>query len=82
MDESILEGIEKCMQNIGLSFDREQNDLSAYIEDSISFISFIVELEQYFKIEVTDDYFSSDRLNTINKVCLMIEELSHKNEKA
>ncbi len=50
-------------------------DLETYIEDSIHFMSFVVELEQHFHIEFPPELLSFENFKTINGLVLIIEEL-------
>ena len=47
-----------------------------YIEDSIQFMSFIVELEQIFNIEFPPELLLFENFKTINNISLIIEEMS------
>ena len=49
--------------------------LENVIEDSIQFISFIIEIEQIFSVEIPDEYLIPERMNTINDVCSLVENL-------
>lgn len=53
----------------------EDVDLSLYIEDSIQFITFIVELEKAFDIEIPDEALDFDKFRYLNYICIIIEEL-------
>lgn len=43
----------------------EQTDLREYIIDSIQFVNFIVDLENYFGIQIDDGYLNYDLLQSI-----------------
>lgn len=45
------------------------------IEDSLTYISFIVELEESFNIEIPDEYLLPERLSTFDSIITMIEDL-------
>lgn len=66
----------KCMHNLGIIVDDENDNfmLENYIEDSIAYISFIVELEQTFNIEIPDEYLVAGAMTTLADVCNMISE--------
>lgn len=67
----ISNGIKKSLDNIGILYDTtfNMNDaLSDYITDSISFISFIVELENYFNIEISDTFLGENQWETFNDI--------------
>ncbi len=46
------------------------------IEDSLTYISFIVELEESFCIEIPDEYLLPERLSTFDSIITMIEDLT------
>ncbi len=60
---------------IFINYDEENVDLLLYIEDSIQFISFVVELEQEFDIEFPDELIGLESFRYINDICVIIEEL-------
>lgn len=55
--------------------EKDDVDLSLYIEDSIQFVSFIVELEKSFEIEIPDEFLNFDKFRYLNNICIVIEEL-------
>lgn len=75
------DGIIQCFQNLGILIDPESEanpSLSEYLDSSMVFVSFIVELEQYFDIEISDEYLIEGRLSSYADVELMLEELISK----
>lgn len=69
-------GINKCLDNIGIIVDEEiymETELSKYIPDSISFITLIVELEQYFNIEIPDEFLLVDKWNTFGDANFIVK---------
>lgn len=73
MKQSVLE----CMRNLGIYVDDAGDNLliGDYIEDSVMFISFIVELEQTFDVQIPDDYLNPGKLSTLDEVCRLIQGL-------
>lgn len=72
-------GIIQCFINLGIMMDEdieENPSLSEYLESSLVFVSFIVELEQFFQIEIPDDYLVEGRLSSFADVEIMLEELA------
>ena len=71
----LREDILTCFESIGIIpyNDIENFLLKDFIEDSITFISLIVELEQKFEIEIPDEYLIFDALKTFDDVVNMIE---------
>ena len=56
------------LENLGVIIDDSENDvdlLSMNI-DSITFISFIVSLEERFKIQFPDEYLTMEVMNSLN----------------
>lgn len=66
-----------CLKNIGIfaSSDYELSNLNELIEDSLTFITFIVELEQMFGVEIPDEYLLIERMSTLDSINSMVEEL-------
>lgn len=70
MREKIL----KCLRDIGCDYDFLSDQLlSEVIENSIMFISFIVELETEFFIQIPDEYLFIGSFKTLDDVCAMLE---------
>lgn len=69
----------ECLHNIGIFIDDCNDDevilLRNYIEDSIMFVSFIVELEEKFDIEIPDEYLLITEMETIDDVCNVINNI-------
>ena len=57
-----------CLLELGIVFEQEENnfELTDYIEDSLTFISFVSELENEFDIEIPDEYLLQGVLGTLN----------------
>lgn len=73
------EGIIQCFQNLGIMIDDEVEknpSIFDYLESSLVFVSFIVELEQFFQIEIPDDYLMEGRLTSFSDIELMLGELT------
>lgn len=65
----------KCMENIGIFVDVNDYDivLDNYIEDSIQFITLVIEMENIFNIEIPDDLLTISNFESINKICELLE---------
>lgn len=74
----MVEKIIGCMENLGMYVEADDKNiiLQDYIADSLMYISFIVELEQQFNIEISDEYLVPDKLKTIDDVVEMIKQSS------
>lgn len=73
------EKIRDCLAQIGVIIDTNRNfDLIEVIEDSLMFVSLIVELESAFDIEIPDEFLLPERLNTFDDLKTMITELQGK----
>lgn len=59
----------QCLENIGLEIDEEEKEMNLrdILQDSLLFISFIVEVEEVFKIQVDDSFLVIDNLKTIQE---------------
>lgn len=70
MDNQLIQnGIIECMKNIGIFVDEAGDfEIQEYIDDSITFLTFIIELEQMFGIEIPDSYLTMNELNTLSDV--------------
>lgn len=68
----------ECLEDIGILIDLSSDDdvnLTEYSVDSISFISFIVALEEKLGIIIPDDLLLIDILQSMNGFINLIEEL-------
>lgn len=56
--------INQALKNIGILYDdlNEYSILKEFIEDSLSFVSFFVEIENLFDIELPDEFYSNKTL--------------------
>lgn len=56
------------LENLGVIIDDSENDvdLLSMDIDSITFISFIVALEERFKIQFPDEYLTMEVMNSLN----------------
>jgi len=72
--DGIKQQVITSMENIGIFiFDADENfRIDDYIVDSIMFVSFIIELEQMFEIEISDTYLNIQKLETFDDVCEMV----------
>ena len=53
----------ECFNNVGVFVDSNDNFLLAdVLEDSLIFVTMIVEIEQEFQIEIPDEYLAVDRI--------------------
>lgn len=66
-EKEIMEGINSVLHEEMIFVDSvdEQTDLREYIFDSIQFVNFIVDLENYFGIQIDDGYLNYDLLQSI-----------------
>lgn len=66
-----------CLNGIGIFVGAEQDDLllSELIQDSLTFITMIVELENTFKIEIPDEFLNFGSLQTLDDIVILIETL-------
>ena len=71
------ERIEGCLNTVGILIDPTSDDvnLNDYDVDSISFISFIVEVEKEFDIEIPDGYLYVEILQSLNGFVNLVEQL-------
>lgn len=71
----MIEEIIDCLESVGVITDgvTGDTDLMELLEESVMFISFIIEIENHFQIEVGDEYFMPQRLGTVNDVIEMVK---------
>lgn len=72
--ENIILALSKVFIFIDCGEDEDVN-LETYIEDSIQFMSFVVELERIFDIEFPEELLLFENFKTINSISLIIKEL-------
>lgn len=80
------ERVIQCLENVGVYINQDliKDDLFIvdYIEDSIVYISFIVELEEMFNFEMPDEYLVTGEMETINDFCSTINMILQKQARA
>ncbi len=68
-----------CDMGILVPDDNNDIDLSEYIIDSLQFISFIVEIENKFGIEIPDELLNIENLKSLNGFSQLIENILGEN---
>jgi acyl carrier protein len=64
-----------CFENLGLFVEIDKNFLlEDDINDSLTFISLIVEIESEFNVEIEDKYLDFSRLNNFEDLLLLINK--------
>ena len=79
MNELIRSQVITCLENVGVFISDENPEdvhLTEYNLDSITFISFIVELENTFDVEIPGQYISYDFLSSLNSIVDVMESLT------
>ena len=76
------ERVIRCLNTVGILIDPTADDvnLNDYDVDSISFISFIVEIEKEFDIEIPDGYLYIEILQSLNGFINLVEQLVDKRD--
>ena len=75
---NIRSRIIKSLEEIGILIQVDDDtdiDLREYIEDSLQFITAVVELEMEFEIEIPSELLIYDNFASLNSFCKIIEEL-------
>ncbi len=69
--------IYKILDDLGIIIEQKEEDfdLREYIQDSIQFISFIVNLEQELEIEIPDDMLLIESISSFNSFSNRIYDL-------
>lgn len=73
MEKKILQAI----KNSGVQIDEYQGDLvlNDVLVDSLIFVSFFIEIEQLFDIEIPDEYYTQNLMEkTLDEFSLFIKE--------
>ncbi len=77
----IREKIYLILRDLGFAIDENVDDVNLleYGMDSISFVSFIVETENVFNIEIPDEILSVERLASLNGLITYIASVVEDN---
>ncbi len=65
---TIIEIVNENVENLKLTSDKYDADLSQLGMDSIKFITIVIAFEEAFGIEIPDEYLLITELGTINKM--------------
>lgn len=68
----------EALENVGIFIDgnvEEDSNLKNYIEDSIQFISMIIEFEETFQIEIPTELLMFDNFDSLDKISVILQEL-------
>lgn len=74
----IREKVIGCLEDLGIFADKSENFLiSDYVQDSMTFMMFLVGLEQAFGVDIPDESLGSiiGPEQTLEGICTMIETL-------
>lgn len=76
-NDEMYDKIRKCLVEIGIASELslEGRFIDDDIEDSITYISFIVELEEQFEVSIPDEYLQTEMIETYDDVADMILSL-------
>ena len=79
MDKIIFrEKIIEALSNVSIFIDEteaEDVDLDNYIEDSIHFMTMVIQIEETFDIEFPSELLTFENFSSINSICLLVEEV-------
>lgn len=76
--EEIFEMMPQVLENVGVyggEMMNEETDLNEWIVDSLMFISFIVELENAFQIQIPDEYLQHETISSIRGLVDIIQQI-------
>ena len=76
--EEILNMMPQILENVGVYGGEamtEETDLNDWIVDSLMFISFIVELENAFQIQIPDEYLCHETIASIRGLVDIIQQI-------
>lgn len=82
--ESIKQKILGVLVELGVSYCDEigeDTSLTEYIVDSLSFMSFVIGVEETFQIELPDEYLTFEAIQSLNGFVGLLEVLLENNEK-
>ena len=71
--QNIENAIVDCLSNVGIEVGKE-DDIQEYLQDSLVFVSFIVELEETFQIEFDDEFFEDEYFASVSSLAVIIEQ--------
>lgn len=77
---SIRENILNCLLNVGCVVNSTTSNLDDIVDNSIMFITFIIQLEECFNIEIPDEYLLMEKFETIDAIVNLVEKLSADND--
>ena len=66
-------------EGIEIEYNGVDLDLRDYINDSIQFISFIVDLENRFAIEMPDEYLTYDAISSLHSFAEIVKNFKDEN---
>mgnify|MGYP002512609527 CR=1 FL=1 len=75
MIDNIREKVVSCLSNVGIEVEGDDINLLSYLQDSLVFVSFVVELEEVFQIEFDDASFVDETFSDMDSICNIINVL-------
>lgn len=78
----IRDRIIECLNNVGIVINQNDIDtnLNEYEVDSLTFMTFIVDIEREFNIIIPDGYLYKDILQSLNGFTSLVEKLIEEDE--
>jgi len=76
--KEVKKKVVEALENVGIFIDEnvdEDSNLKNYIEDSIQFISMIIEFEEAFGIEIPTEILMFDNFDSLDKISVILQEL-------
>lgn len=73
--DEIKDKIKYALINEGIYVNNDDEMISDYIADSISFVSLIVQIECQLDIDIPDEVLSYERLGSVNSLAAFVETL-------
>lgn len=75
--DTICKKVKRAFENAGIVFDINEEDplLEEYIEDSIQFVTSIVEIEKALGIEIPEEFLMIENMNTLNSFCRVLQDI-------
>ena len=64
----------ECFENVGIDAS-EANEIDTLLIDSLVFISFVIELEEIFDIEINADLFIGETFKTMDSICIVLQNI-------
>ena len=75
--DDVFANIRQAAENVGVTLDEECDYINDVLSESLTFVAFIVELENIYDVEIPDEFLFSENMETFADLIDTVLELAN-----